>query len=173
MPILKTSRSPPLTRRNPLRSIPESRLSVSTPAQSPPEAVSALLKVNPSPGFESPSEIVIAELDPEGVSSSWQTVHLNRSAKNNRRSSRTPFRLSAKVASIVVPVPSVLTSSTSPVSSESSESSELPTCLQVESPLPSRVPASAEMIPPSSIHPDTVFVVTSFLSSHRYRCILV
>ena len=104
MPILKTSRSPPPTRRNPLRSIPESRLSVSIPAQSPPEAVSALSKIKPSPGFESPSEIAIAELDPEGVSSSWQTVHSNCSAKGNRRSSRTSKRLSAKVASIVMPV---------------------------------------------------------------------
>ena len=60
--------------------------------------------------------------------------------------------MSAKVALVVMPTPSVMTSSISPVSSESSESSELPTYLQVESHLPSSVPASAEMIPSSSIH---------------------
>ena len=154
MPFSKTSRSSSPVRRNPLRSSSSSSsgFPVHIPAQSPPEAVSALSQVNPSPSFECPSEFVAAELDPEDASSSWQTVSLNRSAKGNRLSSRTPFRLSAKVASIVMPVPSVMTSSTSPVSSESSESSELPTYLQVESPLPSRVPASAEMIPASSIH---------------------
>ena len=53
---------------------------MSMPAQSPPEAVSALSEINSSPGFEkSPSEIKTAELDPKGLSSSWQTVHLNRS----------------------------------------------------------------------------------------------
>ena len=110
---------------------------MSMPAQSHPEAVSALSEINPSPGFEkSPSEIETAELDPEGLSSSWQTVSTNRSAKGNRRSSRTSNQMSAKVASIVMPVPFVMTSFTSPVSSESSESSELPTYLQVEPHLP-------------------------------------
>ena len=129
------------------------------PAQSPPEAVSALSQVNPSPGFECPSEFAVAELDPEGVSSSWQTVHLTRSAKGNRRPSRTPKRLSAKVASIVMPVPSVLTSSTSPVSSESSESSELPTYLQVESPLPSRVCGNTGSKVPIFLGTTTVHVI--------------
>ena len=161
MPLRKTkSKSPPLARRIPLRPFPDlsTDMDLSSPAQFPPETASALSQVNPSPGFEnlfSDPSIALRGVN-EGVSeenvipgspNSWQTVSLNRSAKGNRRSSRTPFRLSAKVASIVLPVPSVVTSSTSPVPSESSDSSELPTYLQVESPLPSRVPASAEMIP--------------------------
>ena len=77
---------------------------------------------------------------------------MNRFAKGNRRSSRTPFRLSAKIARVVMPVSSVMTSSTSPVPSESLGSFELPTYLQVETHLPSSVSASAEMIPSSSIH---------------------
>ena len=163
MPSSKTSRSSSPVRRNPLRSSSSSSsgFPVHIPAQSPPETVFVLAQVNPSPTFECPSEYIADELVPEDSSSSWQTVHLTRSAKGNRRPSRTPKRLSELVASIVLPVPSVMTSSTSPVPSESSEPSELPTYLQVESPLPSRVPASAEMIPPSSIHsPSSDPVVT-------------
>ena len=153
MPVLKTSRSPSPIRRNPLRSFSDSRMASNSPAQSPPETVSALSKINPSPVFEkSPSENETAEYDTKGLSSSWQTVPSNRSAKGNRRSSRTSNQMSAKVARVVMPTPSVVTSSTSPVPSESSKSSELPTYLQVESPLPSSVSASAEMIPSSSIH---------------------
>ena len=166
MPLLRTkSKSPPPSRMIPLRPLSDlsTDLGLLSPAQFPPETASALSQVNPSPGFKNvfsdpliahsrDNEDVNEENVIEGSSSSWRTFPLKRSAKGNRRSSRTPKRLSAKVARVVLPVPSVVTSSTSPVLSESSDSSELPTYHQVESHLPSSVPASAEMIPSSSIH---------------------